>query len=67
MGGGGGLLQTAVTWFFSNFALGIVMVAVIFAGIMLMAGHMRWPLAIGICAGAVIIGQYATIASALMQ
>jgi type IV secretory pathway VirB2 component (pilin) len=63
---GGGLLQTAVQWFYQNFALGIVMAAVFFAGILLMAGRIGWVLAVGICAGAVVIGNYATIASSLM-
>lgn len=60
------MLQPAVTWFFQNFAMAIIGIAVIYAGLMFLAGRMGLLLGVGIVTGAVVVGNYQAIAAAFM-
>ena len=61
------MLQTAIQYFMTNFGLGIVMIAIIFAGLLLMASRITLLTAAGIVAGAAVIGNYQAIANALFS
>jgi hypothetical protein len=60
------LMSTAVQYFYTNFATGLVGAAVMIAGALMLAGRMGLLLGVGIIGGAVVIGNYSTIASTLL-
>lgn len=61
-GGGAGLLSQVIQWFITNIAQGLIMIAVVFAGVLLMfARHSLAGVALMVI-GAIVISQYATIA-----
>lgn len=64
-GGGGGALSAIIQWFMQNIAVGLVMGAVIMIGLIAMAGRLGLLIVAGVCVGAVIIGNYSTIATTL--
>lgn len=64
-GGGGGLLTSVITWVMSNIMVGLVMAAVLFIGVLIMAGRAGLLIICGVAVGALIIGNYQTIATTL--
>jgi protein-S-isoprenylcysteine O-methyltransferase Ste14 len=60
------LMTTAVQWFYTNFAVGLVGAAVLIAGALCLAGRMGLLMGAGIICGALIIGNYQTIVAAIM-
>lgn len=65
--GSGGLLQPALTWFGTNLAGGIVMAGVLFVGLGLLVMRMFVGGILMMVVGALVIGNYQTIASALVS
>ena len=64
-GGGGGLLNGIIQWFMQNIAIGLIGAAVIFVGILAMAGRLGLLIIAGVVCGALIIGNWSTIASTI--
>jgi hypothetical protein len=60
------LMTTAVQWFYTNFAVGLVGAAVLIAGALCLAGRMGLLMGAGIICGALIIGNYQAIVTAIM-
>ena len=60
------MLQTAINYFYTNFALGLVMCAVIFAGLLFMSSRISLLTAAGIIVGSIMIGNYQTISTTLI-
>lgn len=63
--GGNGILAPFITWFQGNFALGIVVLAVLFCGVAFMAGVRNWMVFVGVAVGALVVSNAATIAGVL--
>ncbi len=62
-GGGGGLLQTLVTYIVNNFVFGVILLAVLAVGALLMFGRATMGIVLGIAVGALIMGNYQAIAN----
>jgi type IV secretory pathway VirB2 component (pilin) len=64
-GGGNGIIAPFVTWFQSNFATGIVVLAVAFCGLAFMTGVRNWMLFVSVAVGALVLANATTIAGIL--
>src|SRR5271155_94998 len=64
-GGGNGIIAPFLTWFQSNFATGIVVMAVAFCGISFMMGVRNWLLFVSVAIGALVLANATTIAGML--
>jgi len=62
---GNGIMAPFITWFQGSFALGIVVLAVLFCGVAFMAGVRNWMIFIGVAVGALVVSNASTIAGVL--
>jgi type IV secretory pathway VirB2 component (pilin) len=63
--GGNGIIAPFLTWFQSNFATGIVVLAVAFCGVAFMTGVRNWMLFVSVAIGALVLANATTIAGML--